>query len=218
MADRTVTASPPAPQPTAPQPTAPEHEAAHPARPVVHPLTAFERLLAGRRSVRHFTPEPLDEDEIARLFWAAQGVTDAEGHRTAPSAGARYPLEVHAVTPLGIFRYRPATGELLPTRNGDRRGTLAEAAWGSEAIAEAPVTFVIAAIYARTEARYGSVRGPRYVEMEAGHACQNVLIEAASLGFGAVPLGAFDDRRVQLVVGLPADERPLYLIAVGYPA
>lgn len=213
MADRTVTASP-----AARQPTAPEHERAHPARPVVHPLTTFERLLAGRRSVRHFGPEPIHEDEIARLFWAAQGVTDAEGHRTAPSAGARYPLEIHAVTPVGIFRYRPATGELLPTRTGDRRGTLADAAWGSEAITGAAVTFVIAAIYARTEAKYGSARGPRYVEMEAGHACQNVLIEAASLGLGAVPVGAFDDRRVQLVVGLPADERPLYLIAVGYPA
>jgi nitroreductase len=61
-------------------------------------------------------------------------------------------------------------------------------------------------------------RGPRYVHLEAGHAAQNLLLQAVALGLGAVPIGAFDDDRLSRALGLPADHRPLYLIPVGRPA
>jgi SagB-type dehydrogenase family enzyme len=77
--------------------------------------------------------------------------------------------------------------------------------------------FVIAAEYARTEARYGD-RAERYVHLEAGHAAQNLLLQAVALGLGAVPIGAFDDAAVQEVLGLPTEWVPLYLIPVGVPA
>lgn len=160
---------------------------------------------------------PVSADALAGLLWAAQGVTDAEGRRTAPSAGARYPLEILLVMAAGVFRYHPETGLALRVRVGDRRGQLAEAAWSEPAIAGAPATLVIVAVGTRTEAKYGSVRGPRYVVFEAGAACENVLLEAVSLGLGAVPLGAFEDRRVQLALGLGPSERPVCLIPVGYP-
>ena len=84
-------------------------------------------------------------------------------------------------------------------------------------MAEAPLVIAITAVYARTEAKYGRDRGPRYVHLEAGHAAQNILLQAVALGLGAVPMGAFDDRRVQDVLGLPADHVPLYLVPVGHP-
>jgi SagB-type dehydrogenase family enzyme len=77
--------------------------------------------------------------------------------------------------------------------------------------------FVVTAVYARTERKYGAARSPRYVHLEAGHAAQNLLLQAVALGLGAVPIGAFDDEGVQEVLGIPEDHRPLYLIPVGRP-
>ena len=79
----------------------------------------------------------------------------------------------------------------------------------------APAVFIITAVYARTAGKYGNERAPRYVQMEAGHAAQNALLEAVALGLGAVPVGAFEDARVRTVLDLPEGEEPLYLIPVG---
>jgi SagB-type dehydrogenase family enzyme len=179
---------------------------------------AFERLLAARRSDRSIGPAPVSMNLLLRLLWAAQGITDPEGRRTAPSAGGRHPLEVLLVTPTGVHRYHPETREIELTRPADRRGQLAGAALSQDVIGRAPATIVITAVNARTESRFGSTRGPRYVLMEAGHVCQNVLLEAVALGLAAVPIGSFDDRRCQLALGLSHDERPLYLIPIGQAA
>jgi SagB-type dehydrogenase family enzyme len=176
---------------------------------------AFERLLAARRSVRSIGPDPVPDELLLRVLWAAQGITGPEGRRTTPSAGGRHPLEVLLVTPAGVHRYNPETREIELIRPADRRGQLAGAALSQDVIARAPATIVISAVYARTESRFGSSRGPRYVMMEAGHACQNILLEAVALGLAAVPIGSFDDRRCQLALGLSHDERPLYLIPIG---
>ena len=82
----------------------------------------------------------------------------------------------------------------------------------------APVVLVITGVMARTAWKYGGDRAWRYVNLEAGHAAQNVLLQASVMGLGAVPVGAFDDNGVMDVLGLPADHRPLYLIPVGRPA
>jgi SagB-type dehydrogenase family enzyme len=176
----------------------------------------LERALAERRSVRAFTDEPLSLEELSQLLWAAQGITAEWGGRTAPSAGALYPLEVYAATPDGVYRYVPEDHGLEPLATGDLRPALAGAALGQEAIRDAPVVLVIAAVFRRTEVKYGA-RAERYVHLEAGHAAQNVLLQAVALGLGGVPIGAFSDRDVQRVLGLPADHAPLYLIPVGHP-
>jgi SagB-type dehydrogenase family enzyme len=85
-----------------------------------------------------------------------------------------------------------------------------------EMISHAPAVFVIAGILARTAPKYGPDRAWRYVNLEAGHAAQNLLLQAVVLGLGAVPIGAFDDDAVQDLLELPGDQRPLYLIPVGY--
>jgi len=178
---------------------------------------SLEEALARRRSVRDFSDRPLSVAEVGQLLWAAQGITDPAGRRTAPSAGALYPLELYAVTPEGILHYDPVGHAVTTLRAGDRRAELASAAWDQDAVAGAAVTFVIAAVHARTEAKYGPQRGARYVLLEAGHAAQNILLEAVALDLGAVPIGAFADDRVAAVLGLPADRAPLYLVAVGHP-
>lgn len=80
----------------------------------------------------------------------------------------------------------------------------------------AAINIVIVGVYERTIVKYGK-RGIRYVDMEAGHACQNILLQAVALELGAVPIGAFNDNEVQKILNLPDNYSPLYVVPVGYP-
>lgn len=190
-----------------------------PAPPMAGTMS-LEEALAHRRSVREFSAGALTLAEISRLVWAAQGVTDSE-RRTAPSAGATYPLEVYLVAAdveglvPGVYRYRPGLHRLEAVTEGDIRLPLAIAAVGQEWVSRVAMVVVIAAVFERTTARYGR-RGQRYVHMEAGHAAQNLLLQATAMGLGATPVGAFDDIEVSRLMHLPAGETPLYLIPVGH--
>lgn len=117
---------------------------------------SVESALCRRRSVREFRKESLTLAEVSQLLWSAQGITDPEGKRTAPSAGALYPLEVFLVAggqdelPAGVYRYWPQDHDLIPVVQGDRRAKLAAAALEQDWLNAAPVTIVIAAVYERT--------------------------------------------------------------------
>jgi SagB-type dehydrogenase family enzyme len=182
----------------------------------------LDRALQERRSVRDFSGRALSRDELARLAWAAQGVVTPRGQRTAPSAGALYPLELHVVVgnvqglEAGVYRYEPSRHRFVELATGDRRSDLVRAAWGQAWLGEAPAVFVLGGVERRTTAKYGE-RGVRYVHMEAGHAAQNLLLQAVALGLAAAPVGAFGDSAVQAAVGLPREARALYLIPVGHP-
>ncbi len=179
---------------------------------------SLEEVLAKRRSVRSYSKKDLSLNQISQLLWACQGITAPSfGGRTAPSAGALYPLEVYLVTSEGVFHYFPQTHSLKKIKKGDVRQELSLAALGQSPPAEAPVSFVIAAVYERTAQKYGN-RAERYVKIEVGHACQNLLLQAVALNLGAVPIGAFFDEKVQEVLSLPSNHEPLYIVPVGYPA
>ena len=184
--------------------------------------TSVESAFCRRRSVREFGKTELSLAEVSELLWAAQGITDPEGKRTAPSAGALYPLEVFLVAgslddlPAGLYRYRPQSHELVSVVQGDKRAQLAAAALEQEWLKDAPVTIVIAAVYERTARKYRQ-RAERYVHMEAGHVAQNVHLQAVALDLGTVVVGAFDDAEVKRVLTLAANEEPLCLMPVGKP-
>ena len=177
----------------------------------------LDDALSSRRSVRLFSPRPLTADEMLQLCWAAQGITDPAGHRTAPSAGARYPLELLVVTASGCFAYDPPHHRIVRRTDDDLRPALQWAALSQEPVGLSPAVFVITANPARATEQYGS-RGERYVHLEAGHAAQNLLLEATTMDLGAVPIGAYDDARVREVLDLGGDCEVLYLIPVGEPA
>ena len=185
-------------------------------------IVSLEDSLAKRRSVREYDNTPLSLEEVSQLLWAAQGITAHWGARTAPSAGALYPLEVIVVVgnvvdlPPGGYRYDPKGHELAGITLGDLRPQLASAALGQSAVRNAAINVVFTAVYQRTTRKYGD-RGIQYVHMEAGHAAQNLCLQATALGLGTVPIGAFDDEQVGRLLNLPKDERPLYLIPVGKP-
>lgn len=177
---------------------------------------SLEEALAARRSVREYTDQALTWEEIGQLLWAGQGITRDWGARTAPSAGALYPLEIYVATGEGMYHYVPQGHRAAMVSDADLREALWKAALRQDAVRQAPAVFVIAAVYERTSAKYGE-RAERYVHLEAGHAAQNVLLQAVALGLGGVSIGAFEDGQIQDILGLPGDHKPLYLIPVGHP-
>lgn len=186
------------------------------------PVSVEEAILE-RRSVRRFRREPLTLEEVSQLLWSAQGITGRGGYRAAPSAGALYPLELYVVAGLvdglesGVYHYSPEEHSLDMTFKGDVRSALSAAALHQEFVEEAPVSFVIAAVYDRVTRYYGE-RGVMYVHFEVGHAAQNLSLMAVALGLGSVPVGAFRDNAVSKVLGLSPYHHPLYILPVGKPA
>lgn len=194
---------------------------------------SVEKALATRRSVRSFKDESLSIATLSQLVWAAQGMTqkmDAPpgwswgtwqgGKRTAPSAGALYPLELYVLVGKidglkpAVYRYKPQTHELLNVGAGDKRSELATAAMGQKWIEDAPCVFVVGAVYKRTEAKYGE-RAPRYVHNEVGLAVENFCLQAVALDLGTTIVGAFKDDEVKKVLRMPAEEQPLAIVPVG---
>ena len=176
---------------------------------------SLEKAIAVRRSHRDFSSQALTLDQIGQLAWAAQGQETHSKYRTAPSAGATYPLELLVVTGDGFFRYLTASHSLEQLSGQDLRAGLASAAWGQDFIEAAPLTLVLAAQFSRTTNHYGN-RGVRYVYMEAGHAAQNIHLQAEALRLGSVAVGAFDDASVSEVLSLPKDLEPVYMVVVGH--
>lgn len=181
---------------------------------------ALEATLSLRRSKREFARGPIALSALAQLLWAAQGVTHADGRRTAPSAGATYPLEVYAVIgeveglPPGVYRYEPHGHGLVAVASGDRRQALAAAALAQDWVAQAAVILAIVASFERTTRRYRR-RGERYVHMEVGHVGQSVCLQGVALGLGTTVVGAFDDPAVKAVIATDEPGDPLCLLPIG---
>lgn len=181
---------------------------------------SVESALLERRSIRTYSDEPLTLAEISQLLWAAQGVTHLRGLRTAPSAGALYPLEIYIVAAkvtglaTGIYKYKPGFHELLHVVEGDKRADLCRAALNQSVVKNAPVVILFCAVYQRMTVKYGQ-RGIRYAFIEVGHSAQNICLQAVSLGLGTVPMGAFHDDKVKKLLNCEESEEPLYLMPVG---
>ncbi|MDF1536172.1 MAG: SagB/ThcOx family dehydrogenase [bacterium] len=197
-----------------------------PDEPREAPEMNIKKVMADRRTVRQYLFTPIEPDQFRAILWAAQGVTDAgRGHRTVPSAGALYPLEVYAFTgektvldlSAGIYRFVPGTGKPEKTGGQDSRAQLARACLSQMWVAQAPVSLVISAVYERTTVKYGR-RGVRYADIEAGCAAQNVFLMAVSLGLAAGIVGAFEDEDVRRLTGAGEGSTPLLVMPLGYSA
>ena len=184
---------------------------------------SVEEALQKRRTVRHFAQRGVDLAQVSQLLWGTDGMSDPRGYRTAPSAGATYPLEIYLVVgergvaglAPGLYHYRPQAHTLELTQKGDLRAAVARACLHQTWMAEAPVMVVLAAEYRRCMARYGD-RGIRYTHMEVGHAGQNLFLQAEALGLACGIVGAFQDRILQEILKLPPSHEPLLVMPVGY--
>lgn len=185
---------------------------------------AFEDTLKKRRSVRNYARKPIDLASLSQLLFSAQGITDetyTTKLRTAPSAGALYPIEIyvfaHSVEGLrqGLYHYNPFDHTLTRLKEGDLRKAVMNTGLRQEMLKDANLVFALSGIPARTTWKYGQ-RGYRYMYMEAGHIAENILLQAVSLGLGAVPVGAFIDEELDGLLSIDGkSEMSLFLVAVG---
>jgi len=191
--------------------------------PALKGSVSLEEALKNRRTVRSFAARSLDLPQVSQLLWATQGITDPRGLRTAPSAGATYPLEIYlvvgdrGVTGLapGLYRYRPQDHALELTLKEDLRAQVARACLSQSWMVGAPVMVVFAAEFRRCTARYGE-RGVMYTHMEVGHAGENLFLQAEALGLSAGIVGAFTDQALSQTLRLPREHEPLLVMPVGY--
>ncbi len=201
--------------------------------PILTGPCSVESALAARKSIRAFKNEPMGLATLSQLLWAAQGVTRVEdapqgwnwgpwpgGKRTAPSAGAMYPVELYAVAGKvdglrpGIYKYNAQKHELLTICPGDRRSQMSTRGPGQKWIEDAPCLFVVSGIQGRLEPRFGD-RSTRYLHFEVGHTVENICLQAVALGLGTTVVGSFVDDTVKKIVGIPEGEQPLAIVPVG---
>jgi SagB-type dehydrogenase family enzyme len=190
---------------------------------VLEGRTSVEGALYHRRSLREFSPETLPLAALGQLLWAAQGVTALGGYRTAPSAGALYPLELYVAVgqvhdlPPGLYHYQPQAHALRKVSGHDPRRDLGAAALGQTWLQGAPAILVLTGVVERVAAKYGAQLGRRFMFMEAGHVVQNSALQATALGLGSVVVAAFDEERVRQILKLKPEEAPLVLQPFGKP-
>lgn len=183
---------------------------------------SVEQALQNRRSVRDYSHEAISRAQLSQLLWACQGITSADNRRTAPSAGALYPLEIYVVVerveglPAGIYHYLPDSGtksqsvELI--RQGKFASDLSQCALGQECIRDAAVVFVIASVTQRVAVKYGE-RAEKYAQIEVGHAAQNICLQAQALDIGVVTVGAFYEKKVKELLSCLGN--PEYILCAG---
>jgi len=187
----------------------------------------LDETLNERKSVRRFRAEPIPLAQLSYLIWASTGIQRTEqGYefRTAPSAGALYPIETYIVANKvrdlepGVYHYGIRNHELERVRSGDLRRPIVAAALGQEMCAEAAAVFVWTAMFARARWKYAQ-RAYRYIYLDAGHVAENLALAAVSLGLGACQIGAlFDDEVNKLLDVDGAEESVVYMSVVGLPA
>ncbi len=184
------------------------------------------RTMNLRRSVREFQKKTVSLQVLSQVLWAASGLTLKAGDfllRTAPSAGALYPVDIYVFTrevenlSPGLYHFIPAAQALRQRYEGDLSQLLSDAALNQDFLAEASFVLVLTAVFERTTWKYGA-RGFRYIYLDAGHVAQNAALAAVSLGLGSCPVAAFFDDEVNALLGVnPARESAIYLLAVGWP-
>ena len=183
--------------------------------------------LQERKSVRAFSDASMSLPQLSRLLLSADGLTQSRGgiaRRSAPSAGALYPMEVYVIASdvaslaAGLYHFQVSDSSLELISEGDFSDAIHEAANSQAAVGDSPVTLILTARFDRVTQKYAD-RGYRYVYIEAGAVCQNIYLQAASLGMGTVAVGAFLDDAVNNLLAIDGRaEAALLIMPVGFPA
>jgi SagB-type dehydrogenase family enzyme len=191
--------------------------------PVKKGKVSVEEALQGRRSNRQFANRPLDLAQISQMLWAADGINNPQGKRTAPAARAAYAIDLYVVageggvTDLapGIYHYLVADNSLEPVAQGEFQATVAKACNSQDWIEKAPALVVITGDYAKCAVKNGP-KAQMFTHMEAGFVAQNLFLQVGALGLGAGIVGGLDAKALAQVLKLPPNEVPLLVMPVGY--
>ena len=187
---------------------------------------SVEEALKARRTHRSFHSRPLTLRQFSQILWGAYGVTSQRYGsflKTAPSAGALYPLDIYGVVGQGgvetlapgIYHFRPENHAVELVKQGDLRAEVARHALQQMWMAKAPLMLIITGEYNRSSMKYGP-RGVTYTHIEAGHVGQNIFLQAEAIGLKAGIVGAFNNQQIIRAMGLSTSHDPLLIMPVGY--
>ncbi|MDQ1279688.1 MAG: hypothetical protein QG670_950 [Thermoproteota archaeon] len=152
-------------------------------------MDVFEAI-KDRRSIRHFKPNPITDEQIEKILEAAIW---------APSAGN---LQAR---------------DYIVIKDHDTKKKLCESALNQHFIQEASINIVVCANEERSAWKYSGRGRELYCILDAAAAVQNILLAAHSLGLGACWIGAFNDGAVSKILNLPRGLKPIAIIPIGYP-
>lgn len=194
--------------------------------PEVNGGMPFWDAIQARQSIRNYRNIPLEKGNLSQLLWATQGISrEAMGFefRTAPSAGALYPVETYLVLnnvegiEPGVYHYYVKNHQLDQLKRGDFRMDIAHAALDQDMAYSANVIFVWTALFERSKWKYRQ-RAYRYVYLDTGHIAENLALAAVALGLGTCQIGALYDDEVNQLVAIDGEEESiLYMSVVGHP-
>jgi SagB-type dehydrogenase family enzyme len=183
-------------------------------------------VLRKRRSERRYQRASLQEAALSQLLWASQGITQVRqnyGLRSAPSAGALYPVETYLVINAvegiepGVYHYGVESHELEQLKTGDFRAEIAQAALDQEMAAQANVVFVWTGVFGRSKWKYKQ-RAYRYVYLDVGHIAENLALAAVALGLGSCQIAALYDEEANALLGIDGiEESTIYMTTIGQP-
>jgi len=180
---------------------------------------SLEEAIDSRQSVREYSNKKISLEELSQILWAANGI-NKRGKRTAPSAGALYPIELYVVGGFGnyesgIYHYLVQEHSLERIKKGEFLAELSEIGLGQKWIKEAPLAIIVSGVIGRTKEKYGA-RAEQYVALEAGHVGQNIYLQSTALNLGTVSVGAFNEERISEFLGFEEDQKAYYIFPVGH--
>jgi len=188
---------------------------------------SLDEALRRRKSIREYTSDPLQLEELSYIVWAANGISHRQGEfnfRTAPSAGALYPIETYLIVARvvnlqpGVYHYSVPNHELETLKIGNFTKDIVKAGMGQEMLGEAAVTLVWTALFQRSKWKYRQ-RAYRYVYLDAGHIAENLALSVTSLDLGSCQIGALYDDEVNRILEIDGiEESVLYMSSVGRPS
>ncbi|MBI9074192.1 MAG: SagB/ThcOx family dehydrogenase [Desulfatibacillum sp.] len=189
-------------------------------------IAPLDLCIRTRRSVRRFASKTVSFQDLSYLAWATGGIQRIEGNhpfRTAPSAGALYPIETYLVVknaekvPPGLYHYFPLEHSLELMKDGDFSSHATRAALDQNMCMSAAVTFFFTAVWERSKWKYKQ-RAYRYIYLDAGHMGQNLALAAAGLGLGTCAIGAIYDEEADALLQLDSEEEgTIMMVVAGYP-
>jgi SagB-type dehydrogenase family enzyme len=179
-----------------------------------------------RKSIRDFSDKPISKKFLSHLLWASTGIQRIEQgyeYRTAPSAGALYPIETYLVVnnvesiEQGIYHYDIQNHQLEQLKQGDFGSDISNAALGQTMCHDAAVVFIWTAIFNRSKWKYDQ-RAFRYIYLDAGHIAENLALVSTALELGSCQVGALFDDEVNKLISIDGkEESVVYMTAVGNP-
>jgi SagB-type dehydrogenase family enzyme len=182
---------------------------------------SLDKTLRQRKSVRDYLEKPISKGQLAYLLWASTGIQRIEeGYefRTAPSAGALYPIETYMVVnnvkalESGVYHYSIKSNQLELLQRRDFSRQIAAAALGQAMCATASAVFIWTAVFERSKWKYGQ-RAYRYIYLDAGHIAENLALAAVSLSLGTCEIGALYDDHVNAIIGIDGTEESTICMA-----